>query len=194
MQSCNQCGKPAVVLVGNNPLCVECYLKFQQASKIFYDTLIQEENYLIDMMEATIGLPGVLPRIKTPQPIVYKGPLTFHNIKVDQSVIGAINTGEVKRIDVTMDYIKTSGNNELAQALKEFTQAVIDEKEIEIKMKNEIIEQISFITSQAALPKEKQKTSIVKTVLLAIKDTIFTISSLMLLWGKLQPLLERVFS
>ena len=111
-----------------------------------------------------------------------------------ESVIGAINTGEVKRIDVTMDYIKTSGNNELAQALKEFTQAVIDEKEIEIKMKNEIIEQISFITSQAALPKEKQKTSVVKTVLLAIKDTISTISSLMLLWGKLQPLLERVFS
>ena len=58
MQSCNQCGKPAVVLVGNNPLCVECYLKFQQASKIFYDTLIQEENYLTDMMEAAVGLYG----------------------------------------------------------------------------------------------------------------------------------------
>lgn len=194
MQSCNQCGKPAVISVGNNPLCVECYLKFQQASKIFCDTLIQEENYLLDMMEATIGLPGVLPRIKTPQPIVYKGPLTFHNIKVDQSVIGAINTGEVKRIDVTMDYINTFGNNELVKALKEFTQAVIDEKKIEIKMKNEIIEHISFLTSQAALPKEKQKTSIVKTVLSAIKDTISTIASLMLLWGKLQPLLELVFT
>jgi hypothetical protein len=51
----------------------------------------------------------------------------FHNIKVDRSVIGSINTGEVKRIDVAMSHIGAYGNEELVKALKEFTEAVINE-------------------------------------------------------------------
>jgi len=117
MSSCNQCGKPAIITVDNNPLCVDCYLKFQQAMQIQDTMYVKEMNYLTDMMEATVGLYGVLPKYKIRQPVVYQGPLTFHNIKVDQSVIGSINTGEVQRIDVAMSHIKTSGNEELVKAL-----------------------------------------------------------------------------
>jgi len=43
------------------------------------------------------------------------------------------------------------------------------------------------------LPKGKQKSGIVKAVLLGVKDTVSTIVSLSSLWDKLDPLLERVF-
>ena len=194
MPSCSQCGKPAIVLVGNNPLCVDCHLKFQQAIQIQNASLMQEINYLTDMMETTVGIYGVLPRYKVPQPMVHQGPLTFHNIKVDRSVIGSINTGEVQRIDVAMSHIKTSGNEELAKALKEFTETVIAEAKLDTELKNQIIEQISFLASQSALPKEKQKSGIVKAVLLGIKYTVSTIATLSPLWDKLQPLLERIFT
>jgi len=125
--------------------------------------------------------------------MVHQGPLTFHNIKVDQSVVGSINTGEVQRIDVAMDRIKISGNEELVKILKKFTEAVIAETKLDAELKNHIIEQISFLASQSVLPKGKQKSGIVKAVLLGVKDTVSTIVSLSSLWDKLDPLLERVF-
>jgi len=159
------------------------------------DTMyVKEMNYLTDMMEATVGLYGVLPKYKIRQPVVYQGPLTFHNIKVDQSVIGSINTGEVQRIDVAMSHIKTSGNEELVKALKEFTEAVIAETKLDAELKNQIIEQISFLTSQSALPKEKRKSGIIKAVLLAVKNMASTIVALSPLWNNLQPLLEHIFT
>jgi len=194
MSSCNQCGKPAIITVDNNPLCVDCYLKFQQAMQIQDTMYVKEMNYLTDMMEATVGLYGVLPKYKIRQPVVYQGPLTFHNIKVDQSVIGSINTGEVQRIDVAMSHIKTSGNEELVKALKEFTEAVIAETKLDAELKNQIIEQISFLTSQSALPKEKRKSGIIKAVLLAVKNMVSTIVALSPLWNNLQPLLEHIFT
>jgi len=194
MPSCSQCGKPAIILVDNNPLCVDCYLKFQQAMQIQDTMNMQEMNYLTDMMEATVGLYGVLPKYKVRQPVVHQGPLTFHNIKVDQSVIGSINTGDVQRIDVAMNHIKTSGNEKLVKALKEFTEAVIAETKLNAELKNQIIEQISFLTSQSALPKEKRKSGIIKAVLLAVKNTVSTMGTLSSLWNNLQPLLENIFT
>jgi len=193
--SCIQCGKTAIVSVGGNPLCVDCYLKLVQAIQIQYDVHAREANYLMDEMEAAVGLYGLLPspRYKIHQPMVHQGPLTFHNIKVDQSVVGSINTGEVQRIDVAMDRIKISGNEELVKILKKFTEAVIAETKLDAELKNQIIEQISFLASQSVLPKGKQKSGIVKAVLLGVKDTVSTIVSLSSLWDKLEPLLERVF-
>lgn len=193
MAACTQCGKSAIVSVNNNPLCVDCHLKFQQAIRIQNDSLIQTLNYLTDMAEASIGLYGILPRYEVPQPIVHQGPLTFHNIKVDRSVVGSINTGEVQRIYVAMSHIKNSGNEGLVKALKEFTEAVIAETRLDAEAKNQIIEQISFLASRSVLPKEKRKSGIVKAVLLGVKDTISTIASLSHIWDKLQPLFERAF-
>ena len=194
MPSCSQCGKPAIISVDNNPLCVDCYLKFQQAMQIQDTMYVQEMNYLTDMMEATVGLYGVLPKYKVRQPVVHQSPLTFHNIKVDQSVIGSINTGEVQRIDVAMSHIKTSGNEQLVKALKEFTEAVIAETKLDAELKNQIIEQISFLTSQSALPKEKRKSGIIKAVLFAVKNMVSTMVTLSSLWNNLQPLLEHIFT
>jgi len=194
MPSCSQCGKPAIISVDNNPLCVDCYLKFQQAMQIQDNMYVQEMNYLTDMMEATVGLYGVLPKYKVRQPVVHQSPLTFHNIKVDQSVIGSINTGEVQRIDVAMSHIKSSGNEQLVRALKEFTEAVIAETKLDAELKNQIIEQISFLTSQSALSKEKRKSGIIKAVLLAVKNMVSTMVALSPLWNNLQPLLEHIFT
>ena len=194
MPSCSQCGKPAIISVDNNPLCVDCYLKFQQAMQIQDTMYVQEMNYLTDMMESTVGLYGVLPKYKVRQPVVHQGSLTFHNIKVDQSVIGSINTGEVQRIDVAMSHIKTSGNEELVKALKEFTEAVIAETKLDAELKNQIIEQISFLTSQSALPKEKRKSGIIKAVLSGVKNMVSTMVVLSSLWNNLQPFLEHIFT
>jgi len=116
--------------------------------------------------------------------------LIFNNINVDRSVIGAINTAEVKQIDITMSKIKNSGNEELTKAVKEFTEAVISETKLNNDTKNQIIELISFLTKQSLLNKEKRQNSIIKAVLAHVESLISTITLLLPLWTKLRPLLN----
>ena len=113
MPACNQCGKPAVVTVRDNPLCVDCYLKLQQA-KLQQDVMLKEHyNRLIGDAEALTGLSGVMPRYKIEQPVIHQGALTLHNIKVDPSVVGAINTGDVEPIEVALDPSTNLGTSNL---------------------------------------------------------------------------------
>lgn len=116
--------------------------------------------------------------------------LIFNNIKVDRSVIGAINTAEVKQIDIAMSEIKNSGNEELAKAVKEFTEAFISESKLNKKTKNQIIELISFLTKQSLLGKEKRQNSIIKAILPRVESLISTIPLLVSLWTKLRLLLN----
>jgi len=192
MIKCSQCDKPAIVQIGNNPLCVDCNLKLQQAIKIRNDMLAEEMNYLTEQMETTVGLYGILPRYKITQPVVHQGDLTFNNIRVDKSIIGTINTGNIQSIDMTMSNIKISGDEQLAKAIGEFTQAVINETKVSMETRNQILEQLSFLTSQYELPKEKRKPTIIKNVLSAIKDTISTIADLVTIWSVLEPLLTNI--
>lgn len=197
MVACSQCGKPAIGTVNNVPVCVDCNLKVQQAATLQQASLMQHLNYLTDQMESTVGLYGVLPRYKIPQPVVNqinKGAITFNNINVDRSVIGAINTGNVQQIDVAMSQIKNSSNNELAEAFKNFTEAIINEKQLNKEDKNQLIEQVSFLASQCTAPKEARKPSIVKSVLSNVKDTVTTVVALNTLWDKLYPLIIQLFS
>lgn len=191
MPLCSQCGnKPAIVLFGNNPLCIDCYSKLNQIIQMQYNRDLQEINYLTDIAEATTGMYGVLPKYDIPQPITNQGALTFNNISVDRSVIGAINTAKVKQIDITMSKIKNSGDEELTKAIKEFTEAVISETKLSNETKNQIIELISFLTKQSLLNKEKRQNSIIKAILPHVEGLISAIASLVPLWTKLRPLLN----
>jgi hypothetical protein len=52
-------------------------------------------NYLTDLMERQIGLPGLLPRYqpRRPGPVVQQtGPVNFQNMRVEKSTIGSIAT------------------------------------------------------------------------------------------------------
>jgi hypothetical protein len=120
--------------------------------------------------------------------------VTFNNIKVDSSVIGSINTGQVKQIDISMDNIKAGGNAPLVDSLKKFTEAVISEKELNDKTRGELIEQLSFVASQCASPKQVRKPSIVNPVLQEIDKVAMKFASLAPLWTPLLPLLQNMFS
>lgn len=129
-------------------------------------------NFLLDHADALVGLPPTLPRYKIPQPIIHHGPMKFHNINVDEGNIGVLNLGDIERLDVAMNIINDTGKRELTDALKEFTQAVINVQEVDKELKKELIEQIAFLSTQATLSKEMQKPSVVKSVIKTIKEIL----------------------
>jgi hypothetical protein len=146
-------------------------------------------NYLTAQMESMVGLPGCLPRFNIPKPpavIQQKGSITLNNINIEKSVIGAINTGNIGQIDVALSNIKNGGNEELFSVFKEFTEAVLQAKELDDKMKNEIIEQLVVLSSQAALPEEGRKQSIIRMILASIGDYTQHISGLVALLKQLK--------
>jgi len=198
MAACNQCGKPAVQKYNGNPLCVECLTKlasvFQKQEEIRQREIIilmQQEQAIESDMYRTIGL--------TPPPPKYdfthlRAPssYTLHNIKVSDSVIGSVNSGDVEKIDVAMTNIQHSGNTEIAGALKSLTEAVLENTEITSELKNEIIQNLSFISQQISFPRETRNQGVLKSVLAGIKEGVSTASSLVALWAKVEPLFKSI--
>lgn len=55
--------------------------------------------------------------------------LTFNNIKMTDSNIGLLNTGTIEKIrslDISVSILGDKGNEELAEAIKRFSQILVD--------------------------------------------------------------------
>src|SRR5262245_15024705 len=121
--------------------------------------------------------------------------MTFNNIQVsNNSSVGAINTGQAHAIDAAITLIHEKIDPNLSTAIKQFTQAVIDSNEINAETRAELIEQISFLTSQIMMKPEEKKKSISRTILKGIETTVSTVSKLASLWQLMKPLLEPYFN
>ncbi len=120
--------------------------------------------------------------------------MTFHNISVSNSVVGAINTGNVQRIDVAIERIKQvgAGGAKLAEALREFTQAVIDEKELAEEQRKNIVEQLVFVTDQIQTKSAERNKGVTGVVLSGIGTAISASNGLVTLWQHLHPWLHKI--
>ena len=91
----------------------------------------------------------------------------FHTINVDRSVVGVINTGNVKKMEVALNDIKNQ-NPELEQKLKEFTEAVLREASLSVEAKNDIVEQLSVLTAHMAMPQKSRVSTVIKALVTSI--------------------------
>lgn len=112
------------------------------------------------------------------------------NVNVNNSVVGNISTEEVGNIQVSLNKINASGDAETATKLHEITSAILSSQEIDITKKNEILEQISLLSEQVALPPQNRKKGIIKAAASAIKETIATISSVASAWEKIELIIN----
>jgi hypothetical protein len=190
-KKCSQCGNAeAIYKMGEHLLCLNCTQKIKQMNHMDLVANMQMVNFLSGHMDSMVGLCGISPKFQIPEApptINQQGDITLNNINVEKSVIGSINTGNIGQIEVALSNIRNGGDDELAKNIKEFTEAVLASTEITIEMKNEIIEQLSFLSGQATVPKESQKGSIIKPILSTIGKGIQHIPSLLTLFEKLGP-------
>ena len=116
--------------------------------------------------------------------------MTFHNINVQGSVVGAINTDQVQQIDAAIGHIKIGGDAALAQSLAQFTEAILADTQLHENHKKEILEQLSFLSAQTAAPKDQRKPGMIRSVLEGIGKAV-TAPALTALWHHLHPLLTK---
>lgn len=188
---CSQCGKPAVTALGGQPLCVHCWYTVEVAKTLAFRLSAIGMNFAAAQMDSVTGLGTITPRIQVPD--LPKGPMILHNIKIDNSVVGAINTGNVQAIDVSLTYLENAGNNKVKDALKALTQAILDDSSITDAQKNELIEQVAFLSEQTVVAAKDRKPGVIKATLSAITQAANTITALGAAWQTAEPMLRSLF-
>jgi hypothetical protein len=191
--ACSQCGKPAIVNFGGHGLCVEHYLKLQQANYLQSSMLTAMFNLSADQLDKATGYIMRHSRIELPRVPFIGDTLTLNNINVNSSNIGAINTGTVQNLDASITVAKTQGQPDLAEAVNKLAQAVIDNTEINDAMKNEIAEQLVFLMSQVTAKPEDRSKGMIRSILNGLKSSISVTAGLLTIWDKVEPLLHAVF-
>lgn len=189
MLVCSQCDRPAVVFYEDSELglCVDCFHKLQQANALQQQTATARQNSIAELlnfnlaqMELQSGLPFSLPRYQTTPNSYFTG--NVNNIQIDRSVVGSVNTGNINELEIAMNNINAQEHGSLAEGIKNFTEAVLKSDEIDEDAKEDIIEQLAVISEEAGKSEEQRKQSVLKTLLVAVKDTVSTSAALSALW------------
>lgn len=164
---CYQCDRPAMYQVGeqNIPLCLDCYFKLSQIQQQQIENNERMMNYLSDEMALTVGLPPMGPRFPPrPQSVVVAG-AKLHNIHVNNSVVGTINTGSIGTVDQSISALVQSGEPALAEAIKGLSEAILQSGDLTQNQKNELIESLSVISKEAATPKDARQNTVALSLL-----------------------------
>jgi len=152
-------------------------------------------QFLLAEVESIAGIPrgGIGPHVEIPR-VLDRQTITFNNIRVDRSVVGAINSGQPQAIESARSYAKQIRNPGFPELFQEFAQAVLDNRELDETKRKAIIEQLSFLISQLSAKPQQKRPAIVGAVLKSLTEALSAFSSLVTLWEKLQPLLRQVLS
>ncbi|MBX4996729.1 hypothetical protein HJB72_01820 [Rhizobium lentis] len=188
---CSQCGRPPVWQVASALLCVDCFHKFEVARTLDFRIAAIGMNYAAAEMDRLAPFGGMSPRIQVPE--IPRGATILNNIKVDNSVVGAINTGNVESIDVNISYLKKAGGDEVSAALVELTEAIASAKDIDDSQKRSLIDQVEFVSEQAVKGAEGRRPGMISAALSALDSTAKATASLSAIWNSIHPILRHFF-
>lgn len=186
MAKCSQCDKPAVL----GDLCIDHYYKLQQAIYLQSSIAAAMHNFLAAQLDAGTGYLVHHARIIIPPLPSIGDNVTFNNINIDRSTVGAINLERVRNLDISIDIMQSHGDADLAVAIKELTQAIVDSKEVNNSIKDEINEQLEFLVAQATVEPQSRSIGLVKGVLAGIRSSISVAASLLAIWDRVEPLMK----
>lgn len=190
--ACANCGKSAIVLLGNYPACIDCRYKHDISQYIQFAQNAAMLNFAAQEMDAVTGF-GPSPTIKIPRPPV--PPINYNNqtVSVSGGNVGAINFGNVRDIQVNLQSLTESGSQDIVEPLAKLTDAILNAEDADESTKNELLEQVATLTALATAKQEERKPGVVKALFLAIKEGAGAISSAAGAWTALEPLLKGHF-
>lgn len=190
-EPCGQCGKPGVVSIEYTNLCVSCWYEYEVARTLSFRLAAIGMNNASDEMDFAMGFRNFSPRIQVPD--IPEAPMHFHNIKIDNSVVGVINTAQAGAIDVNITYIKQGGNEDLANALTSLTEAITNTLEANESVKKDLLDQVAFLSEQVTIAIKDRKPGVIKSTIEGIKAVVEGYAALKAAWDLAAPLLKTHF-
>ena len=133
-------------------------------------------------------------RFQIPMPTtINAGQTTYNNIRVDNSVVGTINTGNVKRLDSMLNAMGNHSNQHLAQTLQVLTQAIIDTRDLRPSDKDSALECLSFLSNQSLTQKAERQSTIGMPVISTLERMLSNTGSIASVCCATKPLLYALF-
>lgn len=194
---CSQCDNQAMWQVEGNPLCLRCYSQFIEVNTKQIRVLASLANQAVDDMEAIAGLPhgslGERLHIPPSPPTINTGPNTYNNIQVDNSVVGSINTGSIKKLDIMMSAMQGEDNQELADMFQNLTQAILDATDLEQSDKDSALECLSFLSEEACTPETNRRLTMGRAAISKLEQILSNVGSMASVWSVAKPWLDPLF-
>lgn len=188
---CGQCSRPAIVGVNGAALCVECYYRFEVARTLGFRIAAIGMNHAASEMDAITGLRNITPRIQVPD--IPKGPLILNNIKVDNSVVGSINTGNVQSIDVSVTVLRDAGNDKISNALMGLAEVIANSHDIRAPDKDSLLDQVAYLSEQAVAAAKDRRPGMIRAAVTSIAHGAATVTAIATAWAAAAPLLKTYF-
>jgi hypothetical protein len=188
---CGQCSIPAIIAVNGAALCVDCYYRFEVARTLNFRIAAIGMNHAAAEMDAVTGLRNFTPRIQVPD--IPKGPLILNNIKISNSVVGSINTGNVQSIDVSITVLKEAGNAKISDALKALAEAVANSHAVSPADRDAMLDQVAYLSEQAVAAAKDRRPGMIRSALSSITKGATAVSAIATAWADAEPLLKTHF-
>lgn len=193
MDRCSACGKRVELVYGfkdgSGGLCLDCAYKHTAVMQQQQTMLAAYQNSLIDRMEMMTGVP-LGGRIQVPQPIINTGQNTHNFISIDKSIVGSVNTGMIKDLNVSMNNINNMGYAELVEKMSDLVEKTLESNHIKKAEKEEIIELANALTKEFA--NKKPSKPVVIAIWEKMKGVLSPSADLTTLVAALYPYLEKL--
>lgn len=190
---CGNCGKPAIVLLGSYPACIDCKYKHDMSQWMQFAQNASMLNFAAQEMDAVVGIGFTTPTIQIPRPPVPPISYNHQTVSVSGGSIGAINFGNVHDIQVNLQSLAETGSPNIVKPLTDLTDAILNAQDADEPTKNELLDQIATLTALANGKPEERKLGVVKALFSGIKEGSGAISSVAGAWAVVEPLLKGHF-
>lgn len=193
-QVCGNCGKPAIVLLGNFPVCIDCRYKHEMVQWMQFAQHASMLNLAAAEMDfVTGGIGPATPTVQIPKPPM--PPINYNNqsVSVSGGNVGAINFGTVHEIQVNLQSLSETQSADIVEPLTRLTDAILNAQDADEATKNELLDQIESLTALANNKPEERKAGVIKALFSGITQGAGAISSVAGAWTAVEPLLKGHF-
>jgi hypothetical protein len=191
--ACANCGKPAIVLLGSYPACIDCKYKHDMSQWMQFAQHATMLNFAAAEMDAVVGIGPATPTVQIPKPPMPPISYNHQSVSVSGGSVGAINFGNVHDIQVNLQSLVEAGSPDIVEPLTKLTDAILNAQDADEPTKNELLDQVATLTALAKSKPEERKPGVVKALLSGIKDGAGAISSVAGAWTAVEPLLKGHF-
>jgi hypothetical protein len=190
---CHQCPRPAFYEVGDEkiPLCLDCWSKFEEANFRKFLMNAAMMNQTMDHMDEITGLGRTGGRIPVAAIAgAFRRSAVYNNIKVTNSQVGMINTGDLAKIDAAITMTAGSDADAIGRQVRELTQAVVDARDIAQEQKKELVELIQALSEQVVSARKKP---VMASLLRSIEERAKGANAIIQLVMSLKETIEQFF-
>ena len=114
-------------------------------------------------------------------------------INISHSTIASLNLGTVfGDLNASIQTLTGQGQEGLADVVRRLTEAIIASKELENTQQKELLEHLSFVSAEAALPPERRRMGPLKSSIVFLQTSLNTVAQLASLWSAAEHALKAV--